>query len=209
MKLRTLTGQRWPAKCADGCGAEVPAGPDVKVVVDLESRPRKAWLPEHSPDAGTWNRRGGGNGGGSTSRTPAGPTPSPGSGSPPSPSPFPRGPSGDSAASEEEEAVGSSSTPHGSSASASASPARPFSSGWITVSGLRSAGAESKSLGSVHVEISDEARPGEPLPSLASRLNAALETDLQAKVRLLVRAHQELQIELSPPVTLGGRGARA
>ena len=58
MRLRTVTGQRWPAKCADGCGATIPSGADVKVVVDLEARPRKAWLPEHSPDAGTWKRSG-------------------------------------------------------------------------------------------------------------------------------------------------------
>ena len=54
MRLRTLTGTRFPAKCADGCGTEIPASPDVKVVVDFESRPRKTWVPAHSPDAGTW-----------------------------------------------------------------------------------------------------------------------------------------------------------
>ena len=58
MRLRTVTGTRFPAKCADGCGTEIPADPRVNVVVDFESRPRKTWIPEHSPDSSTWPPRG-------------------------------------------------------------------------------------------------------------------------------------------------------
>ncbi len=58
MRLRTLTGTRYPARCADGCGTVVPPSPDVRVVVDFESHPRKTWIPAHSPDAGTWRGNG-------------------------------------------------------------------------------------------------------------------------------------------------------
>ena len=39
MRLRTLTGLRFPARCADGCGARIEPGPDVKVVVDFGAPP--------------------------------------------------------------------------------------------------------------------------------------------------------------------------
>ena len=58
MKFRTLTGTRYEARCADGCGAIIPADPNVKVVVDFDSRPRKTWIPAHSPDTSTWPPRG-------------------------------------------------------------------------------------------------------------------------------------------------------
>ncbi len=202
MKLRTLTGQRWPAKCSDGCGAEIPAGADVKVVVDLESRPRKAWLPEHSPDAGTWNRRGGGNGGSSTSRAPAGPTSSPGNGAPASPSSISRGPSGAAPTTEEEDETPSPS-PTGPAGRASLGGDRPFSSGWITLSGARAGGPEGRSMGSVHVELGDHPRAGEDLLSLTARLNAALEADLRAKVQLLVNIHRDLASSENPARPLG------
>lgn len=54
MKLRAVTGNRYPVKCAcaANCGAEIPAGADVKVIIDLDtSRPRLSYLPDHSPDA--------------------------------------------------------------------------------------------------------------------------------------------------------------
>ena len=57
MRLRTLTGTRWPARCADGCGQTIPASPDVRVVVDFDAHPRKTWIPEHSPDASSWASR--------------------------------------------------------------------------------------------------------------------------------------------------------
>ncbi len=59
MKLRTVRGNPYPRRCACGCQAEVPVGDDVKVVVDLDtSRPRKNYLPDHSPDSGSWKARG-------------------------------------------------------------------------------------------------------------------------------------------------------
>ncbi|MDE1838082.1 MAG: hypothetical protein KGJ23_15900 [Euryarchaeota archaeon] len=72
MKLRTVTGNRYPVKCAcsAACGQEIPAGADVKVVIDLDtSRPRLSYLPAHSPDAGKW--RGNGSNGSSVSSVPS------------------------------------------------------------------------------------------------------------------------------------------
>jgi hypothetical protein len=51
MRLRTVTGTRFPTKCACGCAQRIPPDPDLKVVVDFEtSRPRLTYLPTHSPD---------------------------------------------------------------------------------------------------------------------------------------------------------------
>ncbi len=53
MRLRTVTGTRFPTKCACGCAQRIPPNPDLKVVVDFESsRPRLTYLPTHSPDYG-------------------------------------------------------------------------------------------------------------------------------------------------------------
>ncbi|MDE1821916.1 MAG: hypothetical protein KGJ23_13870 [Euryarchaeota archaeon] len=60
MKLRTLTGTRFPATCACGCKTPIPANPEVKVTVDFDtSRPRLTYLPSHAPDAGRWRENGG------------------------------------------------------------------------------------------------------------------------------------------------------
>ena len=52
-RLLQVEGQRWPSKCACGCGSIIPAGPTVVIVVELGARPRKVWIPEHSPQADT------------------------------------------------------------------------------------------------------------------------------------------------------------
>ena len=51
MTLHTFTGLRWPAVCACGCGSIIPAGPTVPIVVQLGTKPRMVWIPEHSPGA--------------------------------------------------------------------------------------------------------------------------------------------------------------
>ena len=50
-RLLEVEGQRWPSNCACGCGSVIPAGPTVPIVVELGAKPRKVWLPEHSPGA--------------------------------------------------------------------------------------------------------------------------------------------------------------
>ncbi len=50
-RLLLVEGQKRPSKCACGCGEVIPAGPSVELVLELGARPRKAWLPDHSPQA--------------------------------------------------------------------------------------------------------------------------------------------------------------
>ncbi|MDE1820933.1 MAG: hypothetical protein KGJ23_11230 [Euryarchaeota archaeon] len=47
----TVEGQRWPSKCACGCETIIPAGLGVSLVVEMGSRPRRVYFPEHSPEA--------------------------------------------------------------------------------------------------------------------------------------------------------------
>ena len=54
-RLRTVTGNRFPRKCACGCGYPIPRDPEVRYVVNFgASRPYPAYLREHSPDYGTY-----------------------------------------------------------------------------------------------------------------------------------------------------------
>lgn len=48
MKLRTFTGLGKECTCACGCNQKIMARPDVQVVVDMESFPRKRYLPGHA-----------------------------------------------------------------------------------------------------------------------------------------------------------------
>ncbi len=193
MRLRTLTGQRWPAKCADGCGAEIPSGPEVKVVVDLEARPRKAWLPEHSPDAGTWSRgrspasspspTNGGNSSAASKDVGLTKAPSPNRAPPPPPSPArpsARPPTSDMPSEpthEEEDALAG---PHRD---------RTWTSGSLALASCRSG-------------IATYAQPGETDEQLLARVNLLLSQDLETKVR----AVQALRISLGMPER--GRSAR-
>ncbi len=50
-RLRTVTGNRWPRKCACGCDQKIPRDPEIRYVVDFgASKPYPAYLREHSPD---------------------------------------------------------------------------------------------------------------------------------------------------------------
>jgi hypothetical protein len=54
-RLRTVTGNRFPRKCACGCGFQIPRDPEVRYVVDFgTARPYPAYLREHSPDYGSY-----------------------------------------------------------------------------------------------------------------------------------------------------------
>lgn len=188
MKLRTLTGTRYEARCADGCGAIIPASPDVKVVVDFESRPRKTWIPAHSPDEGTWKANGGnghsaeagpaptngGNGGFVPASTlPAAPPKAPEPPKAPSPPP-PLALLGSDASHNEEDA------------SASPQAGRAWSSGGLTVNPGK--------FESVRAGYADYALPGETAEQLAVRVNAVIEADLRSKLALLARLHKEFGI---------------
>jgi len=53
-RLRTITGVRFPTRCACGCDQPIPRDPALKVVVDFGApKPYPTYLREHSPDFGT------------------------------------------------------------------------------------------------------------------------------------------------------------
>jgi hypothetical protein len=55
-RLRTVTGSRWPRKCACGCGLSIPRDSEVRYVVDFGApKPYPAYLRERSPDYGTYH----------------------------------------------------------------------------------------------------------------------------------------------------------
>ncbi len=57
-RLRTVTGNRFPRKCACGCGHAIPRDPEIRYVVDFGApRPYPAYLREHSPDFGSYRGR--------------------------------------------------------------------------------------------------------------------------------------------------------
>ena len=57
-RLRTVTGNRFPRKCACGCGFAIPRDLEVRYVVDFgATRPYPAYIREHSPDHGSYPGR--------------------------------------------------------------------------------------------------------------------------------------------------------
>jgi hypothetical protein len=57
-RLRTVTGNKFPRKCACGCGQPIPRDPEVRYVVNFGApRPYPAYLREHSPDYGSYRGR--------------------------------------------------------------------------------------------------------------------------------------------------------
>ena len=55
-RLRTVTGNKFPRKCACGCGLGIPRDPEIRYVVDFgAAKPYPAYLREHSPDYGTYH----------------------------------------------------------------------------------------------------------------------------------------------------------
>jgi hypothetical protein len=57
-RLRTVTGNPFPRKCACGCGGQIPRDPQLRYVVDFSGpKPFKTYLREHSPDFGSFDQR--------------------------------------------------------------------------------------------------------------------------------------------------------
>ena len=53
-RVQTVTGNRFPRKCACGCGFQIPRDPEVRYVVDFDAtKPYPPHLREHSPDYGS------------------------------------------------------------------------------------------------------------------------------------------------------------
>jgi len=56
-RLRSVTGSRWPRKCACGCLLQIPRDPEVRYVVDFgAAKPYPALLRQHSTCSGTFVR---------------------------------------------------------------------------------------------------------------------------------------------------------
>jgi len=55
-RLRSVAGNRFPRKCASGCGVAVPRDSEVRYVANFgAAKPYPACLLEHSPDFGTYH----------------------------------------------------------------------------------------------------------------------------------------------------------
>ncbi|MDG7006393.1 MAG: hypothetical protein JRM86_05605 [Nitrososphaerota archaeon] len=198
MKLRTVTGNRYPARCACAarCGTDIPAGPEVKVVIDLDtSRPRLSYLPSHAPDAGTWKGNGsngsavpapptnGGNGHSSgftpASALPASPLAPPAPLAPPKapePQAPPRAP------------VPTSLALLGAAGASEPSPSASAGAAWATSQLTFNAGPYE----SVKSGFADYCRPGETEAQLRARVNAVVLSDVEFHVRAIRELHTKL-----------------
>lgn len=221
MRLRTITGTRWPAKCADGCGTKIPAGENVKVVVDFESKPRKTWIPEHSPDAGTWGGRGGGRkeeerspqaryegvqasyrpASASTTAPPpaaaaSSPTPARTAQAPPPSPPSPPSRPASSSTGEPHVSVEVDHAEEDGNALPSNS-VKTYAGGQISL--------RESTLGFCRVTFSARAQDGESDEQLRARVNRALLQDLEAQAVALRQLRARLGIEVAPAAPRRGR----
>lgn len=175
-RLRTVTGNKWPRKCACGCGFPIPRDPEIRYVVDFGApRPYPAFLREHSPDyrAGT-----------SSPRTTAdsGPAIAPASALPREPAlPAPVPPVRPIQPAAEEEAPTSPSPEAG----------RAWASGQLV---FNAGSFESAKSG-----FADYAREGETGAQLRARVNKVLLEDLEQKVLALRALHEKLRDRLAGP----------
>lgn len=181
MRLRTITGTRWPATCADGCGTRIPPGPEVKVVVDFDSRPRKTWIPEHSPDAGTWKKDPPKEEARASSQEgfqPASALRAPAEAPPRAPEP----PAQSKAPSPAPLAL------LGSAGASDATPNPAAGVPWATASLTFNAG----SFESARAGLADYAQPGETCEQLRARVNRLVLEDLERSVRAMRELHERL-----------------
>lgn len=175
-RLRTVTGNRWPRKCACGCGFPIPRAPEIRYVVDFGApRPYPAFLREHSPDyrAGT-----------SAPRTTASSGPAivlasalPPESAPPTPAslvrPIQPAPQEDAPSSPSPEA------------------GRAWASGQLVFN--------AGSFESARSGFADYAREGETGAQLRARVNKVLLEDLEQKVLALRALHEKLRDRLAGP----------
>ncbi|MFZ0830336.1 MAG: hypothetical protein WCB18_09495 [Thermoplasmata archaeon] len=192
-RLRTVTGNRWPRKCACGCDQKIPRDPEIRYVVEIGApRPYPAYLREHSPDYP--GRKHVGERKAHPGDTCPGFVPASllmeaskeagGTGSSPSAESFvPR----DSAHSDEE-------------SSPSPQAGRPWASGQLVFNAGQFESARSG--------FADYARDGETGQQLRSRVNRVILEDLEQKVLALRALHEKLRGQLSGP-SFGDLVARA
>ncbi len=187
-RLRTVTGNPFPRKCACGCGGQIPRDPKLRYVVDFSGpKPFKTYLREHSPDFGSYR-------GARVQARAAGPELSGFVRA----SELPRGPSAAEPTSEIEIVT----DPAHSEADASASPeaGRPWASGQLVFNAGQFESARSG--------FADYAKDGESPAQLRARVNRIILDDLEQKVLALRALHEKLRDRLEGP-SFGDRVARA
>jgi hypothetical protein len=188
-RLRTVTGNPFPRKCACGCGGQIPRDPKLRYVVDFGgSKPFKTYLREHSPDFGSYR-------GGTRAQTrPAGPD-LPGF-VPASELPL--------KSAEAELSIETEGTPDPAHSEADASPSpqagRPWASGQLVFNAGQFESARSG--------FADYAKDGESPAQLRARVNRIVLEDLEQKVLALRALHEKLRDRLEGP-SFGDRVARA
>ena len=169
-RLRTVTGNRFPRKCACGCGLPIPRDPEVRYVVDFgAAKPYPAYLREHSPDFGTYRGKPR-----AAEDTPAVPAFRPASElirEPPKPPVVPR-PTLEVAHEDAE-------------TTASPEAGRPWASGQLVFNAGQFESARSG--------FADYARDGESPKELRARVNRTILEDLEEKVLALRALHAKLR----------------
>jgi hypothetical protein len=188
-RLRTVTGNPFPRKCACGCGGQIPRDPQLRYVVDFSgTKPFKTYLREHSPDFGSYR------GWARTQTRSAGPE-LPG---------FARASELPLKSAEAEisiETEGSADPAHSEAdASPSSVAGRPWASGQLVFNAGQFESARSG--------FADYAKDGESPAQLRARVNRIILDDLEQKVLALRALHEKLRDRLEGS-SFGDRVGRA
>ena len=186
-RLRTVTGNPFPRKCACGCGGQIPRDPQLRYVVDFSGpKPFKTYLREHSPDFGSYRGQ------------------APAKVVTPELPGFVRASELLRAAPEPEGTpeVELVADPAHAEADASPSPeaGRPWASGQLVFNAGQFESARSG--------FADYAKDGESPGQLRARVNRIILEDLEQKVLALRALHEKLRDRLEGP-SFGDRVARA
>ena len=186
-RLRTVTRNRFPRKCACGCGFQIPRDPEVRYVVDFgAAKPYPAYLREHSPDYGTYHGKPRAS---EDSRSLPGFTPASELPRPLSPTKPPAAPRPTIEVAHEE-----------AEATASPEAGRAWASGQLVFN--------AGSFESARSGFADYARDGENAKELRARVNRTILEDLEQKVLALRALHAKLR-DLDAGENFGGLVARA
>ena len=171
-RLRTVTGNRFPRKCACGCGHSIPRDAEVRYVVDFgAAKPYPAYLREHSPDYGTYHGKPRAC---EDARSLPGFTPASELPRPPSPTKPPAAPRPTIEVAHED-----------AEATASPEAGRPWASGQLVFN--------AGSFESARSGFADYAKDGETGEQLRTRVNRIILEDLEQKVLALRALHAKLR----------------
>jgi hypothetical protein len=186
-RLRTVTGNPFPRKCACGCGGQIPRDPELRYVVDFGGpKPFKTYLREHSPDFGTYRGR-------PFAKTTGPDLPG-----------FVRASELPPRAPEAEISIEAELTPDPAHSQPDASPSpeagRPWAFGQLVFNAGQFESARSG--------FADYAKDGESPAQLRARVNRIILEDLEQKVLALRALHEKLRDRLEGP-SFGDRVARA